>query len=282
MRLVRYGEVGQERPALLDENGKLRDLSNYIPDLTGEFLSQHSFDDLGKIDPGDLPIIAGPVRLGPCVGASFRLIGIGLNYADHAAESGEDIPAEPIVFIKSTEVSGPNDPIVIPRGSTKTDWEVELGVVIGRRARYVDQEEALSCVAGYCVAHDVSERHWQIERGGQWTKGKSADSFAPIGPWLVTKDEISDPHSLRIWLEVNGHRYQNSSTSQMFFGVEHLVSYLSEIFTLRPGDVIFTGTPSGVGLRQKPEPRYLQPGDTVRLGIEGLGIQEQQVIPFGA
>ncbi len=276
MKLIRYGEPNQERPGLLDNFGKLRDLSQVIPDLTGEHLLPDSIQRLRELDVNGLPEVNGNPRIGPCVSQIGKFICIGLNYSDHAAESGMQVPPEPVIFFKaSSAVCGPNDNLVIPRGSTKTDWEVELGVVIGKQGKYLTEEEALDHVAGYCVIHDVSERAYQLERSGQWVKGKSCDTFGPIGPWLVTTDEISDPQNLRLWLEVDGHRYQDGTTSTMVYGVAHLVAYLSQFFTLHPGDVISTGTPPGVGMGVKPNPVYLQPGQEVRLGVDGLGEQRQ-------
>lgn len=276
MKLIRYGELNQERPGLLDNFGKLRDLSQVIPDLAGEYLLPDSIQRLHELDVNGLPEVNGNTRLGPCVGRIGKFICIGLNYSDHAAESGMQVPPEPVIFFKATSaVCGPNDNLVIPRGSTKTDWEVELGVVIGKPGKYLTEEKALNHVAGYCVIHDVSERAYQLERSGQWVKGKSCDTFGPIGPWLVTTDEISDPQNLRLWLEVDGHRYQDGTTSTMVYGVAHLVAYLSQFFTLQPGDVISTGTPPGVGMGVKPNAVYLRPGQEVRLGVDGLGEQLQ-------
>jgi 2-keto-4-pentenoate hydratase/2-oxohepta-3-ene-1,7-dioic acid hydratase in catechol pathway len=276
MKLIRYGEPNQERPGLLDNFGKLRDLSQVIPDLAGEYLLPDSIQRLHELDVNGLPEVNGNPRLGPCVGRIGKFICIGLNYSDHAAESGLQVPPEPVIFFKATSaVCGPNDNLVIPRGSTKTDWEVELGVVIGKPGKYLTEEKALNHVAGYCVIHDVSERAYQLERSGQWVKGKSCDTFGPIGPWLVTTDEISDPQNLRLWLEVDGHRYQDGTTSTMVYGVAHLVTYLSQFFTLQPGDVISTGTPPGVGMGVKPNAVYLRPGQEVRLGVDGLGEQLQ-------
>jgi 2-keto-4-pentenoate hydratase/2-oxohepta-3-ene-1,7-dioic acid hydratase in catechol pathway len=276
MKLIRYGEPNQERPGLLDNFGKLRDLSQVIPDLAGEYLLPDSIQRLHELDVNGLPEVNGNPRLGPCVGRIGKFICIGLNYSDHAAESGMQVPPEPVIFFKATSaVCGPNDNLVIPRGSTKTDWEVELGVVIGKPGKYLTEEKALDHVAGYCVIHDVSERAYQLERSGQWVKGKSCDTFGPIGPWLVTTDEISDPQNLRLWLEVDGHRYQDGTTSTMVYGVAHLVAYLSQFFTLQPGDVISTGTPPGVGMGVKPNAVYLRPGQEVRLGVDGLGEQLQ-------
>jgi 2-keto-4-pentenoate hydratase/2-oxohepta-3-ene-1,7-dioic acid hydratase in catechol pathway len=275
MKLLRYGEPGAERPGLLDAEGRIRDLSGHVADVAGAALDPAALAQLSALDPATLPVVSGAPRLGPCVAGIGKFICIGLNYSDHAAESGLPVPDEPVIFMKATSaVSGPNDPVVIPRGSEKTDWEVELGVVIGRRAKYVPEAEALDYVAGYCVCHDVSERAFQIERSGQWTKGKSCDTFGPLGPWLVTRDEVPDPQALSLWLSVNGARVQDGSTGTMVFGVAALVSYLSRFMSLMPGDVISTGTPPGVGLGMKP-PRYLKPGDVVELGIAGLGTQRQ-------
>lgn len=277
MRLVRYGETGEEKPGMLDREGRVRDLSALIEDINPKTLAE--LERLRALDLETLPLVAGQPRLGPCVAGVGKFICIGLNYRDHAEETGAAIPQEPVVFLKATSaISGPYDDLVIPRGSRKTDWEVELGVVIGKRAKHVSLEQALDYVAGYCVINDVSEREFQLERGGQWDKGKGCDTFGPIGPWLVTKDEVPDPQDLHLWLEVDGHRYQDGSTRNMIFGVAYLVSYLSRFFTLYPGDLISTGTPAGVGLGQKPHPVYLRPGQTVRLGIEGLGVQEQRTV----
>ncbi len=277
MKLLRYGPPGQEKPGLLDRDGTIRDLSGIVPDIAGEVLSSSALERLRSIDPSTLPRVEGDPRIGPCVGQIGKFICIGLNYSDHAAESGMAVPPEPIIFMKATSaICGPNDGIEIPRASEKTDWEVELGIVIGKSAKYVDEAQALEHVAGYCVVNDVSERSFQIERSGQWTKGKSADTFGPIGPWLVTRDEIPDPQSLHMWLEVDGKRYQNGSTETMVYGAAFLVSYLSQFMSLQPGDVIATGTPPGVGMGMKP-PVYLRAGNRVRLGIEGLGQQEQLV-----
>jgi len=279
MKLLRFGPSGQERPGLLEANGRLRDLSGVIPDLAGDALVPASIDRLRTIDPATLPAVDGTPRIGPCVGRVGKFICIGLNYADHAKESGAAVPKEPIVFMKATSaIIGPDDDVVIPRGSAKTDWEVELGVVIGKPAKYVSEAEALSHVAGYCVVNDLSERAFQLEGTGQWVKGKSADTFGPIGPWLVTRDEVADPQNLAMFLEVDGHRYQNGSTSTMIFGVAYLVSFLSRFMSLQPGDVITTGTPPGVGMGQKPNPIYLKPGQRMRLGVAGLGEQTQRVL----
>lgn len=279
MKLLRYGPVGQEKPGILDQSGKIRDLSAYIKDLNGAVLDDASLDKIRKLDLNSLPAVEGAPRIGACVGNIGKFICIGLNYADHAAESNLPIPAEPVVFNKWTSaVVGPNDDVKIPRGSKKTDWEVELGVVIGKGGSYIDEKDAMSHVAGYCVVNDVSEREYQIERGGTWDKGKGCDTFGPIGPWLVTRDEVADPQKLGMWLEVDGKRYQNGNTSTMIFGVAHIVSYLSRFMSLQPGDVISTGTPPGVGMGVKPEAVYLRAGQTMRLGIDGLGEQQQKTI----
>lgn len=273
MKLVRYGARGAEKPGLIDEDGKLRDLSGHVADIAGDVLADLSV--LAKIDPATLPLVAGNPRLGACVGQTGKFICIGLNYSDHAAESGMAVPPEPVIFAKYTSaICGPDDPILIPRGSDKTDWEVELAVVIGKKAKYVSEAEAMDHVAGYCVCNDVSERAYQIERSGQWSKGKSSDNFGPIGPWLVTRDEVKDHDKLHMWLKVNGETMQDGSSATMVYKIPFLVSYLSQFFTLHPGDVISTGTPPGVGLGMKP-PRYLKAGDVVELGIEGLGTQRQ-------
>ena len=277
MKLLRYGPKGQEKPGLLDAQGKIRDLSGVVGDIDGAALSDASLAKLRALDPASLPVVEGNPRLGPAVGKIGKFICIGLNYADHAAESNLPVPTEPVVFNKwNSAISGPNDNVEIPRGSKKTDWEVELGVVIGKPAKYIDEANALDYVAGYCVINDVSEREWQIERGGTWDKGKGFDTFGPIGPWVVTRDEVADPQNLDLWLEVDGHRYQNGNTKTMVFGVAKLVSYLSTCMSLQPGDVISTGTPPGVGMGVKPNPIYLKPGQTIRLGIEGLGEQQQK------
>ncbi|MEN4192134.1 fumarylacetoacetate hydrolase family protein [Serratia marcescens] len=279
MKLLRYGEPGQERPGMLDEQGRLRDLSQHIADVGGAALSPASLAKLRTLDSAALPLVEGQPRLGACVGGIGKFICIGLNYADHAAETGAAIPEEPVVFNKWTSaVVGPYDRVEIPRGSQKTDWEVELGVVIGLGGRYISEADAMRHVAGYCVSNDVSEREYQIERGGTWDKGKGCDTFGPIGPWLVTADEIADPHSLNLWLEVDGKRYQDGNTSTMIFRIPQIVSYLSRFMSLQPGDVISTGTPPGVGMGQKPQPIYLRAGQTMRLGIEGLGEQRQQTV----
>ncbi|EPX82753.1 2-keto-4-pentenoate hydratase/2-oxohepta-3-ene-1,7-dioic acid hydratase (catechol pathway) [Rubellimicrobium thermophilum DSM 16684] len=275
MKLLRWGERGAERPGMVDAEGRMRDLTGIVPDIAGEVLSDEGLARLRALDPATLPPVPEGARLGPCVGGIGKFICIGLNYADHAAESGLSVPPEPVIFMKATSaVCGPNDPILIPRGSQKTDWEVELAVIIGTRAKYVSEAEAMAHVAGYAVCNDVSERAFQAERQGQWTKGKSCDNFGPLGPWLVTRDEVPDPQDLRMWCDVNGQRMQDGSTRTMVYGVAYLVSYLSQFFTLHPGDVISTGTPPGVGLGMKP-PRYLKAGEVVTLGIEGLGEQRQ-------
>jgi 2-keto-4-pentenoate hydratase/2-oxohepta-3-ene-1,7-dioic acid hydratase in catechol pathway len=277
MKLVRYGEPGREKPGLIDEAGGLRDLSGVIADVGGEALLPASLDRLRRTPPASLPPVPGHPRLGPCVGRVGKFICVGLNYSDHARETGNPLPSEPILFMKATSaITGPNDGIVIPRGSTKTDWEVELGAVIGAPAKYVSEADALAHVAGYCTINDLSERAYQLEGTGQWVKGKSADTFGPIGPWLVTADEVGDPQNLELWLEVDGHRYQHGSTKTMVFGVAHLVSYISRFMSLQPGDIISTGTPPGVGLGLKP-PVFLRAGQTVRLGVQGLGEQTQRV-----
>jgi 2-keto-4-pentenoate hydratase/2-oxohepta-3-ene-1,7-dioic acid hydratase in catechol pathway len=280
MKLLRYGPKGLERPAVLDKKGKLRDLSGVIRDLSGAALSPDSLAKLRRHNPDALPEVRDAYRIGPCVGSVGKFVCIGLNYSDHAAEAGMAVPKEPVVFMKATSaIIGPNDDVMIPKDALKTDWEVELGVVLGKEAKYVAESDALSCVAGYCVVNDLSERAFQLEGTGQWVKGKSADTFGPIGPWLVTSDEIPDPQNLRLWLEVDGHKYQDGTTRTMVFGVAYLVSYLSRFMSLQPGDIISTGTPPGVGLGQKP-PVYLRPGNRIRLGIEGLGEQTQAVVPF--
>jgi len=279
MKLLRYGPKGQEKPGLLDAQGRIRDLSAVVDDIAREALTPTGLQGLHTLPLDGLPFVEGPQRLGACVGRIGKFICIGLNYADHAAESGMAIPAEPVIFSKWTSaVCGPNDDVEIPRGARKTDWEVELGVVIGKPGRYIDEAHAMDHVAGYCVVNDISERHYQLEGTGTWDKGKGCDTFGPIGPWLVTADEITDPHTLGIWLEVDGHRYQNSNTEQMVFRVPTLVSYLSRFMSLQPGDVISTGTPPGVGLGLKPEPIYLRVGQTMRLGIDGLGEQLQHTV----
>jgi 2-keto-4-pentenoate hydratase/2-oxohepta-3-ene-1,7-dioic acid hydratase in catechol pathway len=276
MKLVRFGTAGAEKPGAIDENGDLRDLSGVVDDIAGDVLAD--LDRLKSLDLSTLPLVNGTPRFGPCVGGVGKFIGIGLNYSDHAAEAGMQVPSEPAMFMKATSaMSGPNDPIIIPRGSQKTDWELELGVVIGKPAKYVDEADALDHVAGYCVINDVSERAFQIEMEGQWCKGKGCDSFGPTGPYLVTADQVPDPQNLHMWLDLNGKRMQDGSTATMVYGVAHLVSYLSRFFTLHPGDIITTGTPPGVGMGQKP-PRFLKAGDVVSLGIDGLGEQRQVVV----
>lgn len=278
MKLLRHGTVGSEKPGLLHTDGTIRDLSGLVPDIAGMVLSDTGLAMLRGVNADALPIVAAGTRLGPCVTGTGKFICIGLNYADHAAESGMAVPPEPVIFMKATSaICGPNDPIVIPRKSVKTDWEVELAVIIGTKAKYVSEADAFAHVAGFAVTNDVSEREFQLERSGQWTKGKSSDNFGQIGPWLVTRDEIADPQALDMWLKVNGETMQNGSTRTMVYGVAHLVSYLSQFMTLHPGDVISTGTPPGVGHGQKP-PRYLKAGDVVELGIAGLGQQKQNVI----
>lgn len=277
MKLLRFGPAGQEKPGLLDAAGKIRSLVGVIDDVAGAALSNAELDKLRSIEPEKLPLVDSNVRIGPCVAGVGKFMGIGLNYAEHAAEQGAKIPTEPVLFMKATScVSGPNDNIVLPRGSEHTDWEVELGVVIGSRAKYVSEADALDYVAGYCTSNDVSERSFQKDRGGLWDKGKGCDTFGPIGPWLVTRDEVPDPQNLKLWLDVDGQRMQDGATATMIFPVRFLVSYLSQFFTLYPGDVITTGTPSGVGMSRNP-PIYLRPGNTVRLEVEGLGMQQQTV-----
>ncbi|CAO3362310.1 fumarylacetoacetate hydrolase family protein [Azospirillum melinis] len=278
MKLLRYGPPGQEKPGLLDADGRIRDLSAHVDDIAGATLLPDALDRLRAIDPASLPLVEGNPRLGPCVGQVGKMVCIGLNFSDHAAETGMAVPPEPIIFMKATSaIVGPNDPIELPRGSEKTDWEVELAFVIGKTAKYVSEDEAMDHVAGYCIVNDVSERAFQIERQGQWTKGKSCDSFGPTGPWLVTRDEIEDPQALKMWLEVNGHRYQDGSSATMVYGVRYLVSYLSRFMSLQPGDIVSTGTPPGVGMGQKPQV-FLKAGDVVELGVEGLGTQRQSVV----
>lgn len=278
MKLLRHGPRGAEKPGLLHTDGTIRDLTGLVPDIGGAVLSDTGLAMLRGIDANALPVVDPATRLGACVAGTGKFICIGLNYADHAAESGMKVPPEPVIFMKATSaICGPNDPIIIPRGSEKTDWEVELGVIIGKTAKYVSEEDAMSHVAGYAVTNDVSERAFQAERAGQWTKGKSCDNFGQLGPWLVTRDEVADPQDLKMWLTVNGQTMQNGSTRTMVYGVKFLVSYLSQFMTLHPGDVISTGTPPGVGLGMKP-PRYLRAGEVVELGIDGLGRQRQDVI----
>ncbi|MCD2514341.1 fumarylacetoacetate hydrolase family protein [Comamonas endophytica] len=279
MKLLRYGLPGQEKPGVLDQDGHIRDLCGLTPDIDGSFLASAAWLRLQALDLSTLPRVEGQPRLGACVGRIGKFVCIGLNYADHAAESNMPIPQEPVVFNKWTSaVVGPNDDVRIPRGSEKTDWEVELGVVIGRTASYIEEDQAMDHVAGYCVVNDISERAYQLERGGTWDKGKGCDTFGPTGPWLVTRDEIPDPHRLRLWLEVDGRRYQDGNTATMIFRVPQIIAYLSRFMTLHPGDVISTGTPPGVGMGIKPEPVYLRAGQTMRLGIDGLGEQRQRVV----
>ena len=281
MKLLRYGPKGSEKPGLLDADGKIRDLSGHVSDITGAQLSPASLNALAAIDPTTLPLVEGSPRYGCPVAGVSKFIAVGLNFADHAAESNLPIPEEPVIFTKAVScIQGPNDPVMLPKGSLKTDWEVELGVVIGSRARYVTEAEALGYVAGYVLINDVSERAFQIERGGTWDKGKGCDTFGPIGPWLVTSDEVGDPQNLGMWLEVNGQRKQDGSSKTMIFPISKLVSYISEFMTLEPGDLITTGTPPGVGMGQKPEPVYLKAGDEMRLGIEKLGEQRQIVVSW--
>lgn len=278
MKLLRYGPAGAEKPGMLDSDGAIRDLSGVVSDLAGDTLLPASLDKLKAIDPNTLPKVDGNPRLGPCVGDVGKFMCIGLNYSDHAAETGGEVPKEPILFMKANSaISGPNDDVIIPRNSEQTDWEVELGFVIGKSAKYVSEADALSHVAGYCVVNDVSERNFQIRMEGQWTKGKSCDTFGPLGPWLVTADEVEDPQALDLWTEVNGHRYQDGSTKTMVYGVAFLISYLSKFMTLQPGDVVATGTPPGVGMGQNPRV-FLKPGDVMRLGVQGLGEQQQTLV----
>jgi 2-keto-4-pentenoate hydratase/2-oxohepta-3-ene-1,7-dioic acid hydratase in catechol pathway len=278
MKLLRHGPAGAEKPGILDADGMLHDLSGIVADIAGDVLSDAGLEAIRAIDPATLPLVDPATRIGPCVGGIGKVVCIGLNYSDHAAETGAKVPSEPIIFMKATSaICGPDDDVIIPRGSEKTDWEVELGVVIGTRAKYVTEAGALAHVAGYCVVNDVSERAFQTERQGQWTKGKSCDTFGPVGPWLVTRDEVADPQDLKMWLTVNGEPRQNGTTATMVYGVAHLVSYLSRFMTLEPGDIISTGTPPGVGMGMKP-PRYLRPGDRMELGVAGLGTQRQRCV----
>ncbi len=280
MKLVRYGPAGQEKPGLIDEEGRLRDLSAHVTDIRGEALGVAALEKMAALDVASLPRVSGSPRLGPCVGGVGKMICVGLNYSDHARESGMAVPTEPVLFMKATSaIVGPHDDVEIPPGALKVDWEVELGVVIGSTARYVSREQALDHVAGYCIVNDVSERAYQLERGGQWDKGKGCDTFGPLGPWMVTRDEVPDPQALDMWLEVDGKRYQNGNTRTMIFDVATLVSYISQFMSLQPGDVISTGTPPGVGMGQKPAPVYLSAGQVMRLGIAGLGEQQQRTIP---
>jgi 2-keto-4-pentenoate hydratase/2-oxohepta-3-ene-1,7-dioic acid hydratase in catechol pathway len=281
MKLVRYGAKGKEKPGLIDKEGKLRDLSGVIPDITSAHLSSAELSKLAKIKTSTLPLVKGKPRYGVPLADVGKFLAIGLNYSDHAAEAGMPCPKEPIIFFKAdTSLSGPNDPVMLPKGSKKSDWEVELGVVIGKKARYVSKKDALKHVAGYCLINDVSEREYQIERGGTWDKGKGCDTFGPVGPWLVTADEIKNPQKLGMWLDVNGKRFQTGTTKTMIFDVQTIVSYVSEFMTLMPGDIITTGTPPGVGMGVKPKPRYLKAGDVMTLGIDGLGEQRQEVVAF--
>ncbi|MEM8538391.1 MAG: fumarylacetoacetate hydrolase family protein [Pseudomonadota bacterium] len=283
MRIVRYGAFGDERPGMLDDAGVLRDLSGHVPDIAGDTLSPAGLSHLAQLDPGTLPEVSGEQRLGACVGGVGKFMCIGLNYTDHAAELGLDAPAHPVLFLKATSaICGPDDPVVMPRGSSKTDWECELGIVIGQAAKYVSVDDALSHVAGYCVINDLSERDFQMELSGQWTKGKSCDGFGPIGPWLVTRDAVADVQDLRLTVDVNGQRMQDGHTGTMIFSVAEIVSHLSTLFTLHPGDVIATGTPPGVGMGQKPAPVYLREGDTLRVEISGLGVQTKTVLSESA
>jgi len=282
MKLLRYGQPGRERPGVLDAEGAIRDLSDHVPDISGATLSPEGLARLAALDLDSLPKVDGAPRIGPCVGAVPKFICIGLNYADHAAESGLDVPPEPVIFFKATSaICGPDDDVRIPRDSVKSDWEVELGVVIGSRASYVDEADALDHVAGYCIVNDLSERDFQLQRAGQWVKGKSADTFGPIGPWLVTRDEVADPQDLSMWLEVDGRRYQDGSTRTMVYGVAHLVSYISRFMSLHPGDIVSTGTPPGVGMGQEPQ-TYLREGQVMTLGVEGLGVQRQRTVAWNA
>ena len=281
MKLLRYGPRGQEKPGLLDRDGQIRDLSGAIRDIAPETLAPAALDKLRQLNPGSLPVVSGSPRLGPCVGNVSKLVCVGLNYQDHAKEAGAAIPSEPVLFLKAiSSITGPNDDVMLPKGAEKGDWEVELGIVIGTKAQYVSVHDALKHVAGYCIVKDVSERNYQLERGGNWSKGKSADTFCPMGPWLVTADEVPDPQALALTCEVSGKIMQNGSTKNMIFACAHIVSYISHFMTLMPGDVIPTGTPAGVGLGMKPQ-RFLRPGDTMRLAITGLGEQRQKVVAFG-
>jgi len=278
MKLLRYGPAGAEKPGVLDADGAIRDLSGAVADISGDALLPDSIEKLKAIDPASLPKVDGSPRIGACVGNVGKFMCIGLNYSDHAAETGGEVPSEPILFMKANSaIQGPNDDVIIPRDSEQTDWEVELGFVIGKGGKYINEADAMSHVAGYCVVNDVSERNFQIRMEGQWTKGKSCDTFGPLGPWLVTADEVADPQALGLWTEVNGHRYQNGNTNTMVYGVQYLISYLSKFMSLQPGDVVATGTPPGVGMGQKPRV-FLKPGDTVRLGVDGMGIQKQKMV----
>ena len=284
MKLVRYGAPGREKPGVIDAKGRIRDLSKVVPDLAGEALSPQGLSRIRKAaTTGRLAIVKGMPRLGACVGKVGNFIAIGLNYGDHAAEAGRQVPKEPIIFNKApSSICGPNDDTIAPKDCTKLDWEVELGIVIGSRARYLDKAKALDVVAGYCIGNDVSERVFQLDRAGQWTKGKGCETFGPLGPWLVTRDEIKDPQNLNMWLDVNGEKRQRGNTRTMIFDCRHIVWYCSQFFVMEPGDVIITGTPAGVGLGMKPEPKFLKPGDVVTLGIDGLGEQRQKVVKFKA
>jgi 2-keto-4-pentenoate hydratase/2-oxohepta-3-ene-1,7-dioic acid hydratase in catechol pathway len=280
MKLLRYGPSGQEKPGILDRNGKIRDLSGVVRDIDGTALAPAALDRVRRLDPASLPVVSGTPRIGPCLANVPKIVAIGLNYRLHAQEAGMAIPTEPIFFMKATSsICGPNDDVIIPKGSQKTDYEVELAIVIGSTARYVDAKDARNHIAGYCVVNDVSEREYQMERGGQWTKGKSCDTFCPLGPWLVTADEMSDPGKLQVSTDVNGERRQNSNTADLIFGIEDIVSYVSQFMTLLPGDVIPTGTPSGVAMGYKP-PRFLKPGDTMRVAVEGLGEQNSRLVAY--
>ncbi len=281
MKLLRVGAKGAEKPAILHTDGTYRDLSSVVGDLKGDALTPAGIAKIRAANHASLPVLDKNQRIGPCVGHVGKFICIGLNYADHAAETGAPIPAEPIIFMKATSaVIGPNDDVMIPKNAKKPDWEVELGIIIGKEARYVDEKDSFEHVAGYCVVNDVSERHFQTERGGQWDKGKGCDTFGPIGPWIVTTDEVPDPQNLKMWLEVDGHRYQNGSTKTMIFTVRQIVSYVSQFMSLQPGDVISTGTPPGVGMGIKPDPVWLKPGNVMHLGVEGLGEQQQRTVAY--
>jgi 2-keto-4-pentenoate hydratase/2-oxohepta-3-ene-1,7-dioic acid hydratase in catechol pathway len=280
MKLLRYGPAGQEKPGIIDKDGKIRDLSGVVRDIDGSTLSPASLQRLKGIDPASLPLVGGTPRLGPCVGNVSKVLAIGLNYTKHAQETGNPIPKEPIFFLKAlSSISGPDDNVIIPKGSEKMDYEVELAIVIGQTAKYVPEKDAKNYIAGYCVVNDVSERAYQMERGGQWTKGKSCDTFCPMGPWIVTADEAGDPDKLQVWTEVNGERRQNSNTADLIFGISKIVSYCSEFMTLNPGDVIPTGTPEGVAMGFKP-PKFLRAGDVMRIGVEGLGVQQQKLVAY--
>ena len=278
MKLLRYGPDGAEKPGMVDSDGAIRDLSGLVSDIAGEAITPEGLNKLGAVEPASLPKVDGNPRIGPCVGDVGKFMCIGLNYSDHAAETGGEVPSEPILFMKANSaITGPNDDVIIPRGSVQTDWEVELGFVIGKPGKHISEADAMSHIAGYCVVNDVSERDFQIRMQGQWTKGKSCDTFGPLGPWLVTANEVDDPQALALWTEVNGHRYQDGNTNTMVYGVQFLVSYLSKFMTLQTGDVVATGTPPGVGMGQKPRV-FLKPGDVMRLGVQGLGEQEQKLV----